>query len=487
MTDAVELRQYGMLIGGESVPAVDGRTFDSVNPFTGAAWATVPMAGSADVDAAVRAARAAFTGWSERPGRERGELLRRLGQLIDDQHERLARVETIDNGKLLKDTVRHVKRLPVWLEFFAGTADKLFGRTIPVDDDSAFVYTRREPVGVVAAITPWNSPLMVLMWKLAPALAAGCTMVVKPSEHASVSTLELGALFAEAGFPPGVFNVVTGFGEDCGDPLVRHPGVDKVSFTGSTGVGVKVMRAAAGHLAGVALELGGKSPNIVFADADMDRAAAGAIKAIYGSTGQSCLAGSRLFVERGVHDDFVGRVAARAAAMRLGDPLGPETDMGPVAIREQFEKISQYVAIAQEEGAAVATGGRAPDDPGLRDGYFFQPTVLTDVRNDMRVAQEEIFGPVLAVIPFEDEADVIRQANETEFGLASGIWTTDLGRAHRVAKALRAGTVWVNTYRAIAPAVPFGGYKASGLGRESGLESLDEYLETKSVWIDVSP
>ncbi len=478
---------YGMLIAGRTVQAADGRTFESSNPFSGEPWATLPIAGPVDVDAAVAAAQAAFPAWSQRPGSERGALMRRLARLIDDHSEELARIETIDNGKLLKDTSRHLKLLPPWLDFFAGAADKLFGRTLPVDDEHAFVYTRREAIGVVAAITPWNSPLMVLMWKLAPALAAGCTLVVKPSEHASISTLELGALIGEAGFPPGVFNVVTGFGEDCGDPLVRHPGVDKVSFTGSTAVGTKVMQAAAEHRAGIALELGGKSPNIVFADADIERATAGAIKAIFGSTGQSCLAGSRLFVERAIHDEFVARLAERADAMRLGDPLAGDTDMGPVAIRPQFEKISQYVALGRQEGATVAAGGAAPDDPSLSGGWFFRPTILTGVNNAMRVAQEEIFGPVLTVIPFDDEADAVTQANSTEFGLASGIWTTDLGRAHRVAKALRAGTVWVNTYRAIAPAVPFGGYKSSGLGRESGLESLDEYLETKSVWIDVSP
>jgi aldehyde dehydrogenase (NAD+) len=485
MPDGV--KSYGMLIDGELRPAADGRTFTSSNPYTGEEWATLPLAGPADVDAAVRAARAAFDGWSSRSGRERGALLRRLGSLIDERHEHLARVESIDNGKLLKDTTRHLQRLPVWLDFFAGAADKLFGRTLPIDDDSAFVYTRKEPVGVVAAITPWNSPLMVLLWKLAPALAAGCTMVVKPSEHASASTVELATLLAEAGFPPGVVNVVTGFGDTCGDPLVRHEGVDRVSFTGSTGVGTKVMQAAAEHLAGVALELGGKSPNIVFADADLDKAAAGAIKAIYGSTGQSCLAGSRLFVQRSIHDDLVARITELADAMRLGDPLAADTDMGPLAIRAQLEKVERHVAQACAEGATVAAGGRVPDDADLQRGYFYRPTVLTGVRNEMAIAQEEVFGPVLAVIPFDDEADVIRQANATRFGLASGIWTSDLGRAHRVARALRAGTVWINTYRAIAPAVPFGGYKASGLGRESGLESLDEYLETKAVWIDVTP
>jgi len=482
------LRRYSMYIGGEWVQARSGATFETIDPFTGRAWATAPDADAQDVDAAVRAARSAFDDgpWGQTTGTERGRLMRRLAELIAANAERIAIVETTDNGKLIREMRGQLEGLAGYYHYFAGAADKIHGETIPSDKSNFFVYTRREPVGVVGAITPWNSPLLLLTWKLAPALAAGCTFVVKPAEQTPASTLELAGLFEEAGFPPGVFNVVTGFGPTAGAPLVAHPGVDKVAFTGATATGAAVMKGAADHLARVSLELGGKSPNIVFADADPEAAANGVIAGIFAATGQTCIAGSRLFVHESVHDELVERIARRARAIRLGDPLVPETEMGPVAFREQLEKIEQHIGVAQDEGAVLACGGSRPSAPELGDGFFIEPTIFTGVANRMRIAQEEVFGPVLSVIPFSTEEELIREANDTPFGLAAGIWTRDLQRAHRVAHAVRAGTVWVNCYRSVSPSAPFGGFKMSGIGRENGLEGLKEYTELKTVWIELS-
>ncbi|MGH8884425.1 MAG: aldehyde dehydrogenase [Egibacteraceae bacterium] len=477
-----------MLIGGRWRDAADGATFESVNPYTGKVWARAPQAGVHDVDRAVRAAREAFDEgpWGRMTGTERARCMRRLAGLIAEHAEALARIETADNGKLLRETGAQLRSLPEWYLYFAGAADKLEGATIPTDKPNFFVYTRREPIGVCAGIVPWNSPLMLLAWKLAPALAAGCTFVAKPAEQTPVSALEFGKLFAEAGFPPGVLNILTGDGPGTGRALVRHPGIDKVAFTGSSQTGTSVMRDAAEHHAHVSLELGGKSPNIVFDDADLETAVNGVIAGIFAASGQTCLAGSRLFAHADVHDELVERVAARARAIKLGNPLAPETEMGPIAFAEQLKKVQGYIALGQEEGARLVCGGKRPDDPALADGYFVEPTIFADVDNGMRVAQEEIFGPVLCVIPFETESEAIRLGNQTRFGLAAGVWTRDVGRAHRVAHALRAGTVWVNTYRVLTFSAPFGGYKASGTSRENGVESLHEYTQVKTVWVELS-
>jgi aldehyde dehydrogenase (NAD+) len=419
-------------------------------------------------------------------GTERARLMRRLAELIAENADLIARVESTDNGKLLKEMGGQIRALPEWYYYFAGAADKIQGETIPSDKPNFLLYTRREPIGVVAAIVPWNSPVLLLTWKLAPALAAGCTVVAKPAEQTPASVLEFAKLFEEAGFPPGVFNVVTGDGPTTGRALVRHPDVDKVAFTGSTETGIAIMKDAADHLAKVSLELGGKSPNIVFDDADLEASNNGVVAGIFAATGQTCMAGSRLLVQQKAHDELVERLSERAETIKLGDPFQMETEMGPVAFKDHLEKVQACIRAGQEEGAELVCGGNRPQEEGLKDGYFIEPTIFTQVKNDMRIARDEIFGPVLSVIPFEDEAELIRQANDTPFGLAAGIWTRDIQRAHRVAHALRAGTVWINSYRTVSFNAPFGGYKMSGIGRENGLESVKEYTQVKSVWVELS-
>ena len=482
------IRNYKMLVGGEWVDARSGKTLESVNPYTGRVWATAPEAGEQDVDWAVRAARQAFDEgpWGEMTGTERARLLRRLAELIADNAESIARVESTDNGKLLREMGGQMKALPEWYYYFAGAADKIHGETIPSDKPNFLLYTRREPIGVVGAIVPWNSPVLLLTWKLAPALAAGCTVVAKPAEQTPASVLEFARLFEEAGFPPGVFNVITGDGPTTGRALVRHPGVDKVAFTGSTETGIAVTKDAADHLAKVSLELGGKSPNIVFDDADLEAANNGVIAGIFAATGQTCMAGSRLFVQQKAHDELVGRLSQRAEAITLGDPFEAETEMGPVAFKEHLEKVQDAIRAGREEGAELVSGGNRPQEEGLKEGYFIEPTIFTQVNNDMGLARDEIFGPVLSVIPFEDEEELVRQANDTHFGLAAGIWTRDVQRAHRVGHALKAGTIWVNSYRTVSFNAPFGGYKMSGLGRENGVESIREYTQVRSVWVELS-
>jgi betaine-aldehyde dehydrogenase len=481
-------RKYQLFIDGKWVDAESGKTFTTPNPATGATLAEVAEGDKADIDKAVAAARRAFEGpWSKVSARDRGKMLYKLSQLIDAKSKELAAIETSDNGKPIKETSYvDLPQVVENFEYFAGWATKIEGETIPVPGQM-FNYTLREPVGVCGQIIPWNFPLLMAAWKLAPALAAGNTIVLKPAEQTPVGAMELAALIQEAGFPDGVVNVVPGYGETAGAALAAHKDIDKVAFTGSTEVGKIIAHAAADNLTKVSLELGGKAPNIVFADADIEQAVNGAMMGIFFNQGQVCCAGSRLFLDARVKDEFLDRFKEKSSRVKVGDPMDKNTQMGPQVSEEQLNRIKGYVDIAKGEGAQVLTGGCPPQLEGdFQQGYFFQPTIFGDVKNSMRVAQEEIFGPVVSVITFEDEDELIKQANEIVYGLSAGIWTKDITRAHRFARAVKAGVVWINTYNMFNAASPFGGYKQSGYGREMGKHALEMYTQVKSVWVDLS-
>jgi len=477
------LPRYGHHIDGATVLPASGAYLPTDDPFTGQTWAFIARGNAADAEAAVAAADRAFNegAWPELTPSERGRMLWRLGDLIVANASRLAEIEQRDNGKLASEVVSQVRYMADYFRYYAGLADKIQSDVIPTDKKGVFAYTRFEAKGVIAIITPWNSPLTLTSWKLAPALAAGCTVVIKPSEFTSASMLEFARLFEEAGFPKGVVNVVTGLGPEVGEALVTHPLVAHIGFTGGSAAGRKIYELAARNFKTVTLELGGKSPNIVFDDADLDQAVKGVVSGIFAASGQSCQAGSRLLVQRSIHDKLVEKLLTFMRDVKLGDPASSDTQIGPIATRPQFEKILSYIEIAKAEGATCVMGGRSRPDLGA--GQFIEPTIFTGVRNDMRIAQEEVFGPVLVVIPFDDEKDAIRIGNDVHFGLAAAVWTRDLRRAMLMTDKLKAGTVWVNNYRATSFTSPFGGVKESGIGRESGTEAIKEYLHTKCVWI----
>ena len=474
-----------LLINGEWRDASNGAVMPVVNPATEEVIAEVAVASRQDVDATVAAARAALTGkWGQMSARERGRLIWKLGERLMEKADEVSRLETLHNGKPISES-RHIE-IPMAAEcfqYFAGWADKIQGDTIPVKGN-ALVYTQREPLGVVAAIVPWNFPLLLACWKVAPALATGNTVILKPASQTPLTALALGQLAIDVGFPPGVLNVITGGGSSVGQAIVEHPGIDKVAFTGDTSTGKGIMRSAAETLKHITLELGGKSPNIVFADADLDAALRGATMGIFYGKGEVCAAGSRLLVDKAIKDQFIGKVADRTKKMVAGDPLDPKTRLGAISSKGQLERVLNYVNIAKSEGAQLVAGG-ARTDIGTGKGYFMQPTVFADVTPSMTIAREEIFGPVLAAIDFVDVDEAIARANDSMYGLAAGVWTRDIKKAHYVASKLQAGTVWVNTYNVYDTAAPFGGYKQSGFGREMSRYALDYYTQVKTVWVDL--
>jgi acyl-CoA reductase-like NAD-dependent aldehyde dehydrogenase len=482
MTD---IRTYKMLIDGAWVEAADGAVFDSINPTTGQVWSKIPEATAEDVDRAVRAAHDAFlTGpWSKMTPTERGKCLRKLAELLADQSEGLGRTESIDTGKMLKETRWQAKYIAEFFQFYAGCADKISGETLPIDKPDMFVFTKREPLGVVAAVVPWNSQLFLVAVKIGPALAAGNTVVLKASEHASAAMLEFGALIEQAGFPPGVVNIVTGHGDPCGRVLTGHPLVARISFTGGPNAARHVLENSKNNFAEVSLELGGKSPFIVFDDANIESAVNASIAGIFGATGQSCVAGSRLYLHEDIADEFLDRMTGLAREIRMGDPLEEETQMGPLCTTGQLDHIKAEVAHAQSEGGTVLTGGKQPD--GM-EGLFYEPTIIDCPRQDLRIVDTELFGPVLCVQRFKTEDEVIALANDTEHGLAAGIFTRDSARSLRMANAVRAGIVWVNTYRVVSPIAEFGGIKGSGYGRESGFQAMYDYTRPKTIWMNTS-
>ncbi|HLO84728.1 MAG TPA: aldehyde dehydrogenase family protein [Nostocaceae cyanobacterium] len=481
--EQVKIGPTQLLINNEWVESVSGKRFATINPATGETICEVAEADAADVDKAVQAARKAFTSgeWSKISATRRGELLYRLADLIEENIEELARLETLDNGKPLNDSKGDLGLVIACYRYYAGWADKVQGKTIPIQGNY-FCYTRHEPVGVVGQIIPWNFPLLMQAWKLAPALATGNTVVLKTAEQTPLSALRVGELIIEAGFPAGVVNILSGYGPTAGAAIAHHMDIDKVAFTGSTEVGHLIMEAAAkSNLKRVTLELGGKSPNIIFADADIDAAIESAHEAIFFNQGQCCCAGSRLFVEETIYDEFVARSVERAKKRVVGDPFDENTNQGPQVDQEQFHKVMGYIAAGQREGAQLLYGGNRVGDRG----YFIQPTVFADVRDEMKIAQEEIFGPVMSIIKFKDIDEVIQRANNTMYGLAAAVWTQDITKALTISNNLRAGTVWVNCYDVFDAAAPFGGFKQSGIGRELGEYGLQQYTEVKTVTIKV--
>jgi acyl-CoA reductase-like NAD-dependent aldehyde dehydrogenase len=480
------VNEYQLYIDGDFCEASDGNRFESVNPATGEVWATAPAATEADVDRAVRGARRALVqgDWPAMTATQRGHLLYRLADLVADAAHHLGSVETTDSGKLAAETRAQSAYVSDYYRYYAGLADKIQGDTLPIDKPDLHVYTTREPLGVVAAIVPWNAEMFLTATKVGPALAAGNTVVIKASEVAPAPLLEFARVIDEVGFPPGVVNLVTGFGEPCGRALTSHLMVDKVAFTGGVDTARHVVANTVHNLAPVTLELGGKSPILVFDDADFESAVNGAVAGNFGASGQSCVAGSRVFVQSGIHDEFVAEVVRRAEQIRIGDPLATETQMGPLATQAQRDRIESVVADSIAQGATLHTGGGRPD--GLDSGWYYRPTVLGCPDQDVRSTQVELFGPVMSVLKFNTEDEAVVMANDTNFGLGAGIFTRDVSRVHRTARAIRSGIVWVNTYRAISPIAPFGGFGDSGSGRESGVDAINEFTTTKTVWINTS-
>jgi acyl-CoA reductase-like NAD-dependent aldehyde dehydrogenase len=481
-----EITKYQLYIDGQWTDAADGATFESINPATGETWAIMPAAAEEDVDSAVKAAgRALYAGpWGTMLPTQRGKLIRRLGDLIAENATRLGDIETTDSGKLSRETRAQAGYVAEYYYYFAGLADKIEGATLPIDKPDMHVFTLREPVGVVVAVVPWNAQMFLTATKLGPALAAGNTVVLKASEEAPATLFEFARLVEAAGFPPGVINVITGFGEPCGRALTSHPDVARVAFTGGPSVARRVIENTANNFAVVSLELGGKSPMLIFDDADIDNAVNGIIAGNFGATGQSCVAGSRVFLHDKVHDQILDRLVDRVKTVRIGDPLDERTDMGPLATRRQFDHIRESVATSVNQGAVLLAGGKAPR--GLESGWYFEPTILACPNQDVKTVQEEMFGPVLSALRFSDEEEAVACANNSRFGLGAGVFTRDVGRAIRVSKRIRSGIVWVNTYRAVSPMAPFGGFKQSGYGREAGLDAIYDYTRTKTVWINTS-
>lgn len=474
-----------LLIDGKWIPAKSGKTFATINPTNGKILAEIAYGDKEDIDLAVASSRRAFEGeWSRTSPFDRQAILLKLADLVDKHFDEIAYLDTMDMGAPLSRTTLGRRRSVALLRYYAGLATSVTGQTIPNSvPGNPLSYTLREPIGVVGAINPWNGPFGLSVWKLAPAIAAGCTVVLKPAEQAPLSPLFLGQLCLDAGLPPGVVNVVPGT-PSAGAALSAHPDVDKIAFTGSTEVGQKIIQASAGNIKRLSLELGGKSPNIVFADADLDKAVPGAAMAVFQNNGQVCSAGTRLYIEEKIYDEFVEKVANFTKGLRVGDPLAVDTDLGPLVSSEQYDRVTEYMSVGAAQGAIVSTGGEAYSDGPRSEGYFVKPTVFSGVNDDMRIAKEEIFGPVISAMPFTEINDVLRRANNTPFGLGSGVWTRDINKAQYMSRGLKAGSVWINCYQFMDPAVPFGGYKMSGNGRESGMEHMEEFLETKSVWIN---